>query len=192
MLTAAEALKKSKSGIIEVVEPTIESEGLYRFNNESKVWETKIDSSGWYVSRKWNNWFTHPIFNPYDTIDTELEEAKKLVGTWVKQRAWNVAYKVRDVYRNPNYDGAIGFTNDKGFFVNLSEVEPFPLYPPGRCCLTDPPKEDGYYLVLSKTWNAAISHKYVVDSKKWYDLETPEYTEIKQGMVWYPLPQWSE
>ena len=193
MLTAAEALKQSKSGIIEVVEPTIESEGLYRFNNESKVWETKIGSSEWYVSRKWNNWFTHPIFTPYDpidTIDTELDEAKKRfpVGSWFNHKDYrSTLFKVQAVRR---IWGTINIVPDSNhqFYATSCTPAALPHYPQGRCCLTDPPKKDGYYLVQGKGWDYPSVHRY---DRFWFNLETREATNIIE-YLWYPLPQRSE
>lgn len=126
-----------------------------------------------------------------DPIDTELEKAKKLVGTWVFIRDLKkAAFLVEDVERNRDQN-IILMANNNWHYSHEVTPATFPHYPQGRCCLTDPPKEDGYYLVQRKGWNYPSVHRYYQENRYWFNLETKEGTNIIK-CLWYPLPQRSE
>lgn len=184
--TAAEALKKSKSGIVQ----SIYADYRYRFNETLKVWESRsLNQNDWGLCPNGNMFFANPEFIPYDEpADTELLEAQKLVGQWVKHKHKGMIKKIREVKRDEN--GLIIFLVDGGLWDTLHcyEVTPVWVSEP-RCCVDDPPEETGRYLVLRNTWAVAINHKYDAEDETWYDLEVRDKTKIEKGDVWFSLPQ---
>ena len=81
---------------------------------------------------------TEIIPDPVPAVDTELEEAKKLVGTWVKLSRKDVAFCVERVENCATGVKLYG----NGWTVRVAEVEPFPLptaAPKWRCMKTDAP-----------------------------------------------------
>lgn len=189
MLTAAEALRKSTTGMIQPVD----SDGLYRFNNELKVWESKslIGSDDFATCIETNRWFSLPKFTPFDPepADTELEEAKKLfpVGSWFKYKntfsETEIVSKVNEVSRDGEGSAyeLIIHTNDFSYYAVPYCTPVWVAH--GRCCLTDPPKEKGLYLVIGSSWKEVFC----------YDPNRGVWSvHPNQGDKWYPLPQRSE
>lgn len=163
--TAAEALKQSKSGFIKHIYKT---DYYFSFDKEKLVWlETKPELSLWNTTLQSSLFFEGKEWLPYDPepVDAELLEAQKLVGQWVKRKDIDVAKKVHEVSRVHEL-----------ILVWVSEP---------RCCLTDAPKEHGYYLVRPKGV-----------SRVWSNFEIREFTTVfwqapydpREGDVWYALP----
>lgn len=87
-------------------------------------------------------------------IDHELEDAKKLIGKWVRYRdrdiafkLTDIAFKLTDVVRDSYSKEILGVVlnsidSEKYYFKDLA---PFPL-PVWRCCMSDKPKKDGKYI----------------------------------------------
>ncbi len=134
---------------------------------------------------------TEIIPDPVPAVDTELEEAKKLVGTWVKIREGYTAFLVKQVER---CRGGVFVSNDVTS-KRIEHVEPFPLpitAAKWRCmktdieyscdhrliCLDCGHSEEyctGWYNVANKAW--CVNNQYI-------DLscyETFEWLEIPRG-----------
>ena len=193
--TAAEALKQSKSKIVKIRHYDF----LFRFNEELKVWENKslLGNENWLLCTNGNMWFANPDFIPYDPlpeVDTELEEAKKLVGTWVKASyAGDDLFLIKKVKRDPsNWDLDLFSDTRK---INIKACTPATLptaAPKWRCMKTDventvTPRlvcldvgygsyyHVGWYDVAKKAW--CVADQYI-------DLscyETFEWLEIPRG-----------
>lgn len=185
--TAAEALALSKSGLIT-------DGGLtYRFNDIIKLWEydQKFRNKGWTPSLCDPTKFLLDIFLPFETlkIDDELEAARKRYpkGSWFKDSVGaDVVYTVSDVIRR-NPDARI-YVCYIGYEVPLEICTPI-WVSNERCCVDDPPKESGDYLVRGV---------------RKYKIETSEYQQVASfengkwgyaahhGDVWYSLPNRGE
>ena len=81
-------------------------------------------------------------------IDHELEEAKKLIGKWIKCKGDNFAFEVEEVYRDKEDNFIKVYNKTLGTYF-VSETDPFPL-PVWRCCEADKPKVDGIYFTRRK------------------------------------------
>ncbi len=118
-----------------------------------------------------------------EPVDQELEDAKKLIGTWV--RSDYMAFKVQEVEREDDDEcSPIYIKGNCGFRWLLSEVEPVWVTAP-RCCVDDAPKEDGLYLVMfgndvylysfiNGKWYSKGDVRYFSDNTKWYELPRGE------------------
>ena len=75
----------------------------------------------------------HYVLTP--KIDAELEEAKKLIGKWIKCKGDNFAFEVEEVYRDKEDNFIKVYNKTLGTYF-VSETDPFPL-PVWRCCAED-------------------------------------------------------
>lgn len=113
-------------------------EGEYFINSRHKIEKSDRFSSCY-----------HYVLTP--KIDAELEEAKKLIGKWVKYKDRDIAFKLTDVVRDSYSKEILGVVlnsidSEKYYFKDLT---PFPL-PVWRCCESDRPKTQGRYYTRRK------------------------------------------
>lgn len=110
-------------------------------------------------------------FERIEPVDEELEQAKKLIGTWVVFKTRNVILKVKTMRRD-NWSKKIVFeaeyqTNEPVDFY-LEDFNPFPL-PTWRCCDDERPKKDGRYFIKDMDGKLVGVANYSVNDG-WYDL----------------------
>jgi len=115
----------------------------------------------------------YPILTP--KIDKELEDAKKLIGKWVKFNDRDVVLRVRHIFRDKFSNNilcfdAIGQYQTLGEYY-LKDFTPFPM-PVWRCCEKDKPKKDGYYPIRRKDnhkdYDTGFYHAH--NNSRWDDL----------------------
>lgn len=116
-------------------------------------------------------------------VDHELEEAKKLIGKWVKYKDRDVILKVQSVLRD-SYSKALTFEafsqsgNLAQFYLHDFNTFPLPVW---RCCESDKPKKEGtryvrdkenhsirgvfQYNLKTETWNGML----VLSRLEWLD-----------------------
>jgi hypothetical protein len=89
-------------------------------------------------------WITGELtFERIEPEDEELEQAKKLIGKWVKSKKFNVIYQVESAYRVSEKEIMLA---SQSFTSLYDSCAPFPL-PVWRCCESDKPKVGRYYPV---------------------------------------------
>lgn len=130
-------------------------EGEYFINSRHKIEKSDRFSSCY-----------HYVLTP--KIDAELEEAKKLIGKWVRYKDRDIAFKLTDVVRDSYSKEILGVVlnsidSEKYYFKDLT---PFPL-PTWRCCASDKPKKSGEYAMRSKGSKKIFSVKYSIATAFW-------------------------
>ncbi len=157
-MTAAEALKQSKSGKI----TDARHNNIIRFNEDMKVWEY-FDEPYWNISVASNGYFIDKNFLPYDPepLDQELLDAQKrfTVGSWFTSEVTvDNLYKVQSLIRLEDKYKTIMIEDTSGDHHELRFCIPSPLWiSEPRCVMEDPPKETGYYLVVGVRGESQIN-----------------------------------
>ena len=145
-------------------------EGEYFINSRHKIEKSDRFSSCY-----------HFVLTP--KVDHELEEAKKLIGTWVVFKDKDFILKVRDVVRN-FYSNELTFEalsqwGNPGQYL-LRDVNPFPL-PRWRCFDSDKPERSGYYYLRSKDRQYKKLAEYN-PAHNWYGLgKATDYEWLDEG-----------
>ena len=114
-------------------------------------------------------------------MDTELEQARKLIGTWVKHKRRNYLFKVEGVRReqstSKNYPILISGNCHEHY---LFDVTPFP-FPIWRCFDSDKPERSGYYYLRSKDRQYKKLAEYH-PAHNWYGLgKATDYEWLDEG-----------
>ena len=121
-------------------------------------------------------------FERIEPVDTELEEAKKLIGKWVRYKDRDIAFKLTDVVRDSYSKEILGVVlnsidSEKYYFKDLA---PFPL-PRWRCFDSEKPERSGYYYLRSKDRQYKKLAEYH-PAHNWYGLgKATDYEWLDEG-----------
>lgn len=127
-------------------------------------------------------------FNPVYRLeiyveDTELEEAKKLIGTWVTDTFTpNRIFKITDAYRGwEECAGEVQLMSGCDV-LSFSSCTPFPI-PRWRCCESDKPKKIGANYILRSKFNGdKLFCYFFVNSWETSSLTSPsDYEWLDEG-----------